>query len=320
MKKLAANLFAQSPDEQAAFLDALVDPPEHSRKALIWTGSARRDKLALEEVPKSELPSWLPLGVSFLAAGEEPGKSPLFENGSIYPVDVSSIYTASAMLQTGKPRRILDMCAAPGGKSVFAAALLEPNLLIANEVIKPRLGVLRHNLQRCGLRNLFTQSLKAFAWADLCPEAFDLVIVDAPCSGQSLLVKKKKNPGCFHPNIVKGNANRQLRILLQSAPCVAPGGSLFYSTCTFSPRENERVVEKFLERNDQFYSREVPHLEEQRSDLSDEHAYRIYPHRNQGAGGFVCLMKRSGRMTSTLPKLPGEALSFPVLSNAESGS
>lgn len=312
MRKLAGQLFPDVEAEQTAFLDSLTGAVRQKQSALIWTDQKKRDDLNLEALPDSEVPDWVPAEVSFLLDGEEPGKSELFRSGDIYPVDLSSIYTASAMLLTGQPRRILDMCAAPGGKTVFASAVLKPDFLLANEVIGKRLGILCHNLRKTGLPGTFTQSIDPGEWQKLAASAFDLVLVDAPCSGQSLLVKGKKNPGCFHPNIVKGNAKRQLRILSQSAACVAPGGYLFYSTCTFAIRENETVVEKFLLRNPEFESVEVPHLDQHRSALSDEFAYRIYPHEpGCGAGGFVSLMRRAGR-AGDLPELPDTLLSYPV--------
>ena len=142
-------------------------------------------------------------------------------------------------------------------------------------------------------------------------------MVDAPCSGQSLLVKGTKNPGCFHPNIVKGNAKRQLRILSQSGACVAPGGHLFYSTCTFAIRENERVVEKFLSRHEEFESVTIPHLKDCRSSLSEHFTYRFYPHvPGSGAGGFVALLRKAGG-AGELPGLREELVSYPVDAKVE---
>ena len=129
------------------------------------------------------MPDWLPAEIEFLQDGEEPGKSKLYESGDIYPVDISSIYTGSAMLAAGKPRRVLDMCAAPGGKTLFAGAVLKPGFLLANEVIGKRLGILRHNLRKAGLPGIYTQSIEPAKWQSLAAEAFDLALVDAPCSG-----------------------------------------------------------------------------------------------------------------------------------------
>ncbi len=311
MKKQAAQLFPISEAEQTAFLDSLLKPTLVKRPAVIWTRPEFREASDLPGLDKALCPKWLPEEISFLAPEAEPGKSPLFKKGAIYPVDVSSIYTASAMLAVGGAKRVLDVCAAPGGKSLFASVVLKPEFLLSNEVIGKRLGILRHNLKKTGRPNCHTQNLGPAELAKVGPSIFDLVIVDAPCSGQSLLAKGIDNPGCFHPNILKGNAKRQLRILSQAADCVLLGGYLFYSTCTFTIRENEGVIEKFLKHHGDFAAVEVPHLENCRSDLSESFSYRIYPHRQSGVGGFVCLLKRAGH-PGELPPLPNVFLQYPT--------
>ena len=292
MRKEAARLFPEAEDDQGAFLDALLDPNSSTRRpAIIWTRPEFRGKSSFEECDK---PDFIPEEISFLAPDAVPGKSEAFERGAIYPMDVSSVFSASALLAANCTDRVLDVCAAPGGKSIFASVVLRPELLISNEVIGKRLGILRHNLKKVGLNDVYTQNLDPGDLAEIGKSLFDLVLVDAPCSGQSLLAKGIDNPGCFHPNIVKGNAKRQKRILRQSSECVVSGGFLFYSTCTFAYKENESVVEKFLSRNPDFETVRVSHLDEFQSPLSEENCYRIYPHQKRGVGGFVALMKRVG--------------------------
>lgn len=312
MRKAAAQLFPDSPVEQEAFLEALVPASPQKRGAVIWTRPEMRREGELPLLPPPGTPSWLPPEISFLEAGETAGKSALFEAGAIYPLDVSSVYTAAVLLAVPPCRRALDVCAAPGGKSLFVAAVLKVPFILSNEVIPKRRGVLRHNLRKAGLAGRhFTQGLEPERLAELAPRSFDLVLADAPCSGQSLLVKGLDNPGCFHPNIVKGNSRRQFRILAGSARCVAPGGWLFYSTCTFAPRENEWVVEKFLAANPEFSAIEAPRLAECRSPLTSHWCYRVYPHRQPGAGGFSCLMRREGQ-SGELPSLADELTAYPV--------
>jgi len=312
MKKQAAQLFPGAEAEQSAFLDSLITPSLVKRPAIIWTRPEDRETSHFPVLDRALCPKWLPEEIQFLATEAEPGKSPLFKKGAFYPVDVSSIYTASAMLAVGGARRVLDVCAAPGGKSLFASVVLKPEFLLANEVIRKRLGILCHNLRKTARPNCYTQDLDPAELMRVGPSTFDLVIVDAPCSGQSLLAKGIENPGCFHPNILKGNAKRQLGILSRAAACVSPGGSLFYSTCTFAHRENESVIEKFLKSHEEFSSMEAPHLADCRSDLSDCFSYRIYPHRHAGAGGFVCLLRRAGD-PGELPPLPEIFLKYPTL-------
>lgn len=311
MRKTAAALFPDCSEEQERFLSSLLHPEERG-SALVWTKEAR--EVPLQFVTPEEIPSWLPGEIALLAPGEKPGSTEQYQRGDYYPLDFSSVLTGSALLalrgESTADWKILDLCAAPGGKSILASQLLHPALLLSNEVIGKRLGILRHNLARCGLTETFTQRLSAEEWAAQTPSAFDLSLVDAPCSGQSLLAKGKDNPGCFHPSIVKGNARRQLKILRAAGETVAPGGYLFYSTCTFAIRENEGVVTKLLKSNPDFSAVEVPHLEELRSPHSEFPSYRVYPHRSRGAGGFVCLLRR--RDSGQRNEISNRLLSYPV--------
>lgn len=291
MRKAAESLFGENAGERRRFLEALSNPPDLA-PWILWTGAGMQKVPVTEPAPRHD---WLPDFAMRWEPGVEPGKHPLHAEGAFYSLDFSSIWAASAMLATGSEpgkKRVLDVCAAPGGKSIFASLALRPEFLLANEVIGKRLAVLRHNLKRCRIPNAFTQRLDPRDLATAAPGAFDLVIVDAPCSGQSLLAKGIENPGAFHPATVKGNAKRQLGIVTAAAACVAPGGWLLYSTCTFSERENERVVSKFLERRPDFETRPVPRLAEWRSPLAEFPCYRLYPQSGLGAGGFVALLAR----------------------------
>jgi 16S rRNA C967 or C1407 C5-methylase (RsmB/RsmF family) len=319
MKKAAGALFPGSEDEQALFLRALLDPVARG-SAIVWTGPRREGEF--DTVDRATLPSWVPDSIEVVRPGVKVGKSPAYEAGEVYPLDLSSVITGSAMLAARDALpdgpRVLDLCAAPGGKSILASVLLHPSLILANEVEGKRLGMLRHNLSRCRIANAHTQRLDPAEIARLAPEAFDLSLIDAPCSGQSLLAKGIENPGCFHPSTVKGNARRQSWILAAAAETVRPGGFLLYTTCTFAGRENEGVIEKLLESRPDFGAVEVPHLADLRSPLVKWPCYRVYPHRSAGAGGFAALLCRSGERPDPAPDpLPPPLLDYPV---AVSGS
>ncbi len=307
LSTLAGKLF-DSPDEREAFVAAL-DENQRYAPCAIWCD--------LEQSPGVlDLPrldpgvDWLPDWVLRLDT-QQPGKHPLHEAGAFYSLDFSSLFAASPLLMIGKATRVLDMCAAPGGKSVFASRALGPQLLLSNEVIGKRLGILRHNLKRCRIPQAFTQRLDPGELATVGAESFDGVIVDAPCSGQSLLAKGIENPGCFHPATVKRNALRQRRILAAGAKTVAPGGWLLYSTCTFAPEENEKVLAWLLKRFEVFEAIEVPHLAPWRSPLVEFPVYRLYPHTGMGAGSFVGLLRRKGAAISQAELTP-DLLAFPV--------
>lgn len=197
---------------------------------------------------------------------------------------------------------ILDMCAAPGGKSIFAWKTLNPKLLLCNEVIGKRLGMLTSNLKRCQIARSAAINLDSKILAEKIPATANLVIADAPCSGQSLLAKGDKAPGCFHPVTINNNASRQKRILANSAKIVAPQGYLAYMTCTYSTAENERVSEWLLNKFPQFLPVEVPHLAKYRSHLSEIPCYRMWPQDRLGAGAFTILFHNTAQtQTNQLP-------------------
>lgn len=203
------------------------------------------------------------------------------------------------------------MCASPGGKSILAQARVAPREHIANEVHPRRLGILRHNLLRCGFLNLYTQRLRPDQWAEQAPGCFDLILADAPCSGQSLLAKGIPNPGCFHAAATGGNAKRQRGILLAALQCLVPGGFLLYTTCTYAPEENERNVLYLLKRHPELETVSVPELEPFHSGLTEEACYRLMPFHGAGAGGFTCLLHKKGEKPP-LPPLADELLAWPI--------
>ena len=315
MRKAAAALFPESLVEQDAFLAALTHPPERGT-AIFWIREKRSG--AFTAVPRDELPAWLPEEVDLLSPGNKVGQTSSFLEGEIYSLDLSSVATGSAMREAlawlPEQPRVLDLCAAPGGKSVMASRWLRPGLLLANEVEARRLGILRQNLQRCRIPRAYLSKAMPEALALAAPEAFDFVLADAPCSGQSLLAKGQENLGCFHPSIIKGNAKRQLGIILAAADLVCVGGGLLYTTCTFSPKENEGVIEKFLSKRADFAAVLTPHLEPFRSPFMDSPGYRVYPHQFPGAGGFTCLLRREGQRGDPLPELPARLVAYPVAS------
>lgn len=317
MRKSASALFADSAADQSDFLSALLDPAPRGN-AVLWTVPRRLGEL--ESIDRTTLPDWLPDEVELIHPGVKIGHSAAYLAGDIYSLDYASVLTGSALLTAREflpaAPRVLDLCAAPGGKSLLASVLLKPGLLLANEVEAKRLGILRHNLRRCRVANAWTQRLAPEELAGLAPAAFDLALIDAPCSGQSLLAKGIENPGCFHPSTVKGNARRQLWILEAGARAVAPGGGLLYTTCTFAPRENEGVIDKFLAKRPDFETVAVPHLKEWRSPFSDFSGYRFYPHQVPGAGGYAALLRRAGDPAP--PQRAGLAttlLDYPVVSS-----
>ncbi|MEG4056965.1 MULTISPECIES: hypothetical protein [unclassified Microcoleus] len=185
--------------------------------------------------------------VDRLALEYQLGKHSLHQAGHYYCLDFFSIFAASTLLTISQSiKLILDMCAPPGGKSIFAWKTLKLEFLLCNEAIGKRMGRLNSNLRRCQINSSAATNADSKILAEKMPQTANLVIVDAPCTGQSLLAKGDKAPGCFHHVTINSNANRQKRILANSAKIVAPQGYLVYMTCPYSTAENEQVSEWLL--------------------------------------------------------------------------
>ena len=284
--KLTRNLFTDT-TEQEKFIQAIVNPQPFN-PCILWL----QPKPTIHPFTIEPPTSWQPEFVDRLAINTKPGKHQLHERGHYYCLDFSSIFAASTLLTISQPvQLILDMCAAPGGKSIFAWKTLHPELLISNEVIGKRIGMLISNLKRCQISQSLVTSADSEKLAEIIPQTANLVIVDAPCTGQSLLAKGEKAPGCFHPVTINSNANRQKRILANSAKIVAPKGYLAYMTCTYSPAENEQVTEWFIAKFPQFQPVEVPDLATHQSHLTNLHCYRMWPQDRLGAGAFTVLFQ-----------------------------
>jgi 16S rRNA C967 or C1407 C5-methylase (RsmB/RsmF family) len=273
---------------QEAFTNAVLSG-QADQPALFWLRDEQHP-FAVEH-----LTSWQPNWVEALVAPfSQIGKHPLYASGAYYPLDFSSLASVSTLLTITEPlHSVLDLCSAPGGKGLFAWRALRPERLVCNEVIGKRAGALISNLTRCHAIGSSVTRLDPAQIAVAAKEAFDLVLVDAPCTGQSLIARGTPAAGAFQPNVIATNMTRQRRILANAAAAVAPGGYLSYMTCTYSREENEKNVEWLLRRFPKFSAVEVPHLLPQRSWLAEFPCYRISPQDGLGAGGFTALLRSS---------------------------
>lgn len=286
--KLAWRLFNEA-DSQEKFIDALMHP-KLFHPCIIWC----REKPDILPFAVETPLAWQPSFVDRLSIGEKPGKHFLHESGYFYCLDFSSVLSASTLLAIESPVKIVvDMCAAPGGKSVFAWRYLQPELIICNEVIGKRMGMLISNIKRCHIEPSVAISQDSKVLAKKFYQTSDLVIVDAPCTGQSLLAKGGKAPGCFHPTAINKSAQRQKRIIANSAQMVAPKGYLAYMTCTYSTEENEKICEWLLERFPQFKPVPIPYLAGFQSHLTTMPCYRMWPQDGLGAGTFTALFQNT---------------------------
>ncbi len=291
IEKVVHRVLSDAAEREALF--AALEHGDHAVRAVAWLRSEPHDGVYERHTRR---PEWLPSWIDVAADGERPGKSNAHEEGALYVLDLSSTFAVAPLAEiSAQCGVILDMCAAPGGKGILAWRYCAPQIIIANEVIRKRTAPLIANYQRCLIDPAIVCSCDPGLVANLVPERLDLVIVDAPCSGQSLVLKGMAAPGAFHPATINMNERRQRRILANAATTVRPGGYLLYSTCTFSREENEDNVEWLCRKFPEFSAVEVSVLAPYRTALSDVPAYRLFPHHGFGAGAFVALLRREAR-------------------------
>ncbi len=231
------------------------------------------------------------------------GNHPYHHAGMVY-VQEPAAMSAVASVRIQPDWKILDLCAAPGGKSTQAAAQLEDGIIVSNEIIPSRCKILTGNMERLGFKNAVTTCSDAKRLSSLFGEEFDLVIVDAPCSGEGMFRKDETAIKEWSPANVKLCAERQAEILGNINSLVKDGGYLLYSTCTFSLEENEMLVDSFLQEHSEFELVPVEEVVKKHTangikfegckSENIELCRRFYPHISKGEGQFVALMKKTG--------------------------
>ncbi len=232
---------------------------------------------------------------------------PIFHSGAYYVQEASSMFIEQALKQTGhtKNRIVLDLCAAPGGKSTHLLSLLEPDdLLVSNEVIRSRVSVLEENLRKWGHQNLVVSSNDPADFSSL-EGLFDLILVDAPCSGEGLFRRDSSAIQQWSVENTNLCATRQRRILADIWPSLKNDGYLIYSTCTFNPAENEENL-KWLAENNLVESIRIPIQKDwgiEEFEVNGLFGYRFLPHKVKGEGFFLTLIrKKEGAYTFSIPK------------------
>lgn len=301
MERVARGIFEEQ-GEQEAFCVSLLRG-DATRSAIAWL-TERPANLNVSVVAEQR-PEWLAPWIDLASPNTNPGKSEEHDSGMIYCLDLSSAFALTPIVMLNDLKGVLlDMCASPGGKGIVSWRSLRPDFVIANEVIGKRTAALISNYERCNITPAVVTSCDSGLLASLIPAVADVVIVDAPCSGQSLIVKGMSAPGAFHRATIAMNERRQRRILANSATLVHPGGYLLYSTCTFSVEENEKNVEWFCKTFPEFSSVSVSAMDTFRSKLTAEYSYRLFPNDGFGAGAFCCLLRRHGeRGVSTVERI-----------------
>jgi NOL1/NOP2/sun family putative RNA methylase len=248
----------------------------------------------LEKVP------WVKEGF-YYGAEDRPGKHPYHEAG-LYYIQEPSAMAAGELLDPQPGEKILDLCAAPGGKTTHIAARMnQQGLLLTNEIHPARAKILSQNIERMGVRNAVVTNETPARLAERFPGYFDRILVDAPCSGEGMFRKDPEACAEWSLENVALCAGRQLDILKHAGVMLRPGGRLVYSTCTFSPEENEGTISRFLQEGSGFEVEEIHVYEgfdKGRMDWIPEPAaniektIRIWPHHVQGEGHYIAVLRK----------------------------
>jgi NOL1/NOP2/sun family putative RNA methylase len=248
--------------------------------------------------------------------GERPGKHPHYHAG-LYYIQEPSAMAPVELLDVKPGHRVLDLCAAPGGKSTQIAGKLQGSgVLVTNDNARERTKALAKNIELAGVRNAVVLNEEPEAIAAAFPAWFDRILVDAPCSGEGMFRKDDSMIAEWEKHGVERCSVMQRDILRHAAAMLAPGGRIVYSTCTFSPEENEQQIALFLAEHDDFYVEAVPlqygwsagraDLAAETAQLDDERlqtiqgTVRLWPHRIEGEGHYAAVLRRSGERLDEL--------------------
>lgn len=260
-------------------------------------------KLSPEEMAEKGLFSlkpvpWCETGFYYDGA-ERPAKHPYYHAG-LYYLQEPSAMSPAAVLPVQEGDAVLDLCAAPGGKTTqLGARLRGTGLLVANDISAGRAKTLLKNVELAGIRNAIVMSEAPEHIAERLPQFFDKILVDAPCSGEGMFRKEPDMVKSWDADMLAFCRREQAKILEACAPMLKAGGMLLYSTCTFSPEENEKSIGDFLERHPEFQL--VP-IEKKNGFAAGLPPYtacaRLYPHRLKGEGHFLALLQKQSTQES----------------------
>ena len=296
-------------EEYPAFLASYERPRAVALRHNVHKGDLPKLRCVTGAVP------WEPNGYYYDAA-YRPGSHPYHEAG-LYYLQEASAMSAARLLDARPGERVLDLCAAPGGKSTqIAAAMQDEGLLVCNEYHPARAKILSRNIERMGISNALVLNETAEHLGAYFVEFFDKILVDAPCSGEGMFRKEEAAVNDWSEDAVHHCALRQQQILTEAAKMLRGGGRLVYSTCTFAPEENEGTIAEFLRTHPDFsvekvdapwFSAGVPQwANTPLPELAD--TFRLWPHHLTGEGHFAAVLRKDGEARSDLPTQKSEKL------------
>jgi len=297
--------------------DAFIRSYEEEPKGGLRVNTLKINKEKLSELKDFDLEPvpWAEEGF-YYDSTKRPGKHPFHEAG-LYYLQEPSAMSVAAIANVKKGEKVLDLCGAPGGKSTaLAASLAGEGLLIANEIHPARCKILSQNIERMGVRNAIVTNETPDGLSGRLFGFFDCVVVDAPCSGEGMFRKDEEAIRQWSEENVEMCAVRQREILSEAVKMVRPGGRLVYSTCTFSPAENEENIKWLLETYPDFTvvsPDTAEHLSpgrpewcsgEMSSEMKDAigKTVRLWPHLLKGEGHFAALLYKKGERGGEFPE------------------
>lgn len=300
LKRMQAMLMEEYP----AFLQSFEEENCHAlrvntRKADIGT-FLEKSPFLLQKVP------WADNGF-YYGKEDQPGKHPYHEAG-VYYIQEPSAMAPVPFLEVKPGERVLDLCAAPGGKTTQIADCMQgKGILVSNEIHPARARILSENVERMGVCNAVVTNESPEKLAAVFPAYFDKILVDAPCSGEGMFRKNDAACAEWSEENVALCAKRQDEVLRCAGGMLRPGGRLVYATCTFAPKEDEGTVSRFInshpdfcivkiKKPDGFANGQGKWIEEPASGI--EEAVRLLPHKIRGEGHFFAVLERKGSEAS----------------------
>ncbi|MFT9848131.1 RsmF rRNA methyltransferase first C-terminal domain-containing protein [Aneurinibacillus sp. REN35] len=281
----------QEPRKQGLRINRLKSSPEALLPQLNW---------ALSGIPWTEDGFYYPEGV-------RPAKHPYYHAG-LYYIQEPSAMSPAAVLDVCPGEKVLDLCAAPGGKTTqLAAAMQGQGVLVTNDNNPNRVKALTKNVELYGIRNAVVTNETPDRLAAVFSGYFDKILVDAPCSGEGMFRKEPEMVKSWSEAAISTCVVMQRTILADAAQMLRPGGRLLYSTCTFAPEENEQMIAAFLEQHPDFsvVPIKIQHGWEHgriewttlgAASVQIEGTARLWPHRLQGEGHYVALLQKEKRV------------------------
>ena len=299
-------------DEYDAFLESYDQP----RKFGLRVNTVKISSEEFERISPFHLTPipWIPGGYYYLEE-DRAARHPHYFAG-LYYLQEPSAMTPASVLDVMPGQRVLDLCAAPGGKATALGAKLKgEGLLVANDISATRARALLRNIELFGIPNSYVTNAAPARLAQIFPEFFDRILVDAPCSGEGMFRKDEDVIRAWHPGKSEECAALQKEIVVRACSMLRPGGRLLYSTCTFSPLENEEMIAYLLRECPEMHLIPIPYREGFSEGLEQygeemKNCVRLWPHKIGGEGHFMALLEKeeTGEHISVRMEVPGSML------------